>query len=400
MKYHPSEPRPYRRRGKPQKGRWEIDLRGTLDNGLKVARERRVFPVNPSAGKIGKRQAAAMALEEFQRWNRHGQVLRPGEVPPLPRTGAMSSSTTPTFAQFAPDFLGFCASPNAGPRGANSPAGLAAKEVSLRLHLLPTFGNLGMDQLTRRDVDRYVIQKTKAGRSRNSIRLDLCFLRRMLVIAKTYELIDKLPDFRVPPAKHSEVVALAPEEARRFSEEVEALYERRRATLLLLYLRTGLRCGEALALYPSDFDLDAQQPTVRVARTWSRRGQYGPPKGRRARVVPLVPTLAASVDELLRERGMSPRSETEHPFSAEDTPHRPLSSKQVLLLVKRAGRAANTRPVHTHMLRHTFGTECARRGVPLLTIRDWMGHTKAATTMRYLHLAAPDHLRWAELLFD
>jgi hypothetical protein len=65
MKYHPSEPRPYRRRGKKQPGRWEVDLRGTLDNGLKVERERRVFPLHPSAGKIGKRQAAAMALEEF-----------------------------------------------------------------------------------------------------------------------------------------------------------------------------------------------------------------------------------------------------------------------------------------------------------------------------------------------
>jgi integrase len=50
------------------------------------------------------------------------------------------------------------------------------------------------------------------------------------------------------------------------------------------------------------------------------------------------------------------------------------------------------------MLRHTFGTECARRGVPVRTIKEWMGHTKIDTTMVYLHLVAPDHLRWAELM--
>lgn len=61
MKFEPSEPRPYYRRGRRQPGRWEIDLRGVLDNGLKVERQRRVFPLNPAAGKIGKRQAAAMA---------------------------------------------------------------------------------------------------------------------------------------------------------------------------------------------------------------------------------------------------------------------------------------------------------------------------------------------------
>ncbi len=186
-------------------------------------------------------------------------------------------------------------------------------------------------------------------------------------------------------------------EAKRLRETADELYERRLAVLFELYLRTGLRCGEALGLYPSDFNLDSAQPTVQVSRSWSTRG-YGPTKGKKIRVVPLAPSLAARVDELLCERGLSPRSETEHPFSAKKDTSRPLSPNQVLKLVKRAGKTAETRPVHTHMLRHTFGTECARRGVPLLTIKEWMGHAKVATTMQYLHLVAPDHFQWANLL--
>ena len=37
-----------------------------------------------------------------------------------------------------------------------------------------------------------------------------------------------------------------------------------------------------------------------------------------------------------------------------------------------------------HSLRHTFGTECAARGVPLPTIKELMGHVDIKTTMRYV----------------
>jgi integrase len=323
---------PYTRRGKPQPGRWEIDLRGVLDNGLVVKRERRVFPANPAAGKVGKRQAAKLAQEEWQRWNRHGQVLRPGESPVLPRTGAMVPGNAPTFAQFAPDFLEFCASPNAG-RGANAKSSLAAKEIALRLHLLPVFGSLRLDQLTRRDVDNYVIRKAKQGRSYMSIRLDVGHLRRMLEVARNYDLIDKIPSFKIPAERPSEVVALSPDEAVRFSQTAEQQFERRRAVLLELYLRTGLRRGEALALVRAT---DRPRESL-VEQAWC---DYALTKNRKTRVVPVVPELAAKLDALLSERGLSAKSTTEHPFSRESSTKRPLSHSHVRCLVKKVGELA------------------------------------------------------------
>ncbi|PRQ03032.1 hypothetical protein ENSA5_19710 [Enhygromyxa salina] len=50
------------------------------------------------------------------------------------------------------------------------------------------------------------------------------------------------------------------------------------------------------------------------------------------------------------------------------------------------------------MLRHMFGSECVRRGVPALTIEEWMGRAKLDITMAYVHLVVPDRLRWAELM--
>jgi integrase len=38
-----------------------------------------------------------------------------------------------------------------------------------------------------------------------------------------------------------------------------------------------------------------------------------------------------------------------------------------------------------HDLRHTFGTQCAAKGIDLRRIQAWMGHADIQTTMRYLH---------------
>ena len=45
------------------------------------------------------------------------------------------------------------------------------------------------------------------------------------------------------------------------------------------------------------------------------------------------------------------------------------------------------RHVHNHMLRHTFASHAAMRGVPLRQIQEWLGHGSIVVTQRYAHLA-------------
>jgi integrase len=42
-------------------------------------------------------------------------------------------------------------------------------------------------------------------------------------------------------------------------------------------------------------------------------------------------------------------------------------------------------PIVFHDLRHTFGTQCAAKGIDLRRLQAWMGHADIQTTMRYLH---------------
>jgi integrase len=60
----------------------------------------------------------------------------------------------------------------------------------------------------------------------------------------------------------------------------------------------------------------------------------------------------------------------------------------------RFARTTSTPWVTPHVLRHTWGSLKAMRGVPLYDIAQVMGDTMATIEANYLHLS-PDHLRRA-----
>ena len=51
---------------------------------------------------------------------------------------------------------------------------------------------------------------------------------------------------------------------------------------------------------------------------------------------------------------------------------------------RRAQTAAGPRPLRFHDLRHSFGSLVIREFDPV-SVKDFMGHSKIATTERYLH---------------
>jgi site-specific recombinase XerD len=55
---------------------------------------------------------------------------------------------------------------------------------------------------------------------------------------------------------------------------------------------------------------------------------------------------------------------------------------------------AGLRRITWHVLRHTFASHLAMRGVPLHTVQALMGHSTITMTMRYAHVA-PSALRTA-----
>jgi site-specific recombinase XerD len=152
----------------------------------------------------------------------------------------------------------------------------------------------------------------------------------------------------------------------------------------MLLWRSGLRCGEALALMPKDVDLEGGRIAV----------LHG--KGDRARIVGIDPAACAVIEIWARERrqlGLTGRQ----PFFcvvAEPTRGLPVQSAYVRdLLRDLALKAGVDKRVHAHGLRHTYASYLIEHGAPIHHIRRSLGHSSLAVTERYA-----DHLNPVEVV--
>jgi site-specific recombinase XerD len=154
---------------------------------------------------------------------------------------------------------------------------------------------------------------------------------------------------------------------------------RNRALVVLLW-RSGLRIAEALALYPKD--VDAVGGTVTILR-----GKGG--KRRQVAIDAYTIAVLARWSAARRELGITGRAPV---FCCVDvrTRGKAMYSSYVRDMLKhRAAQAGIEKRVHPHGLRHTMAFELMMEGQPLGVIRDQLGHSQLATTMRYLDHLAP-----------
>jgi site-specific recombinase XerD len=135
--------------------------------------------------------------------------------------------------------------------------------------------------------------------------------------------------------------------------------------------RGQLRVSEATALEPHDIDLDAC--TIHV-----RHG-----KGDKARLVVIDRQTVTLIRNWLARRSLLGLDAATRVFCT--LKGTPLSRIQVAVTIALRGRKAGLKKrVHPHGLRHTGASELAAEGVPLIEIRDQLGHTSLATTAAYI----------------
>lgn len=233
----------------------------------------------------------------------------------------------------------------------------------------------GWDALAPAEVRRYVTELHRSGLSGRSI-------QRLLSAARTfYRYL-----LRENRARHNPVVgipvpksprrlpdALSPDEAARLvaipTEDAPAF--RDRALLELLY-SSGLRLSELVSL-----NVDALQPddgTVTVIG-----------KGRKERVVPVGTAARSALNDWLNKRPTLAAIDERALFIGRNG--RRLSARVIQTRVAYwARRQGLARPVHPHMLRHSFASHVLESSGDLRAVQELLGHANIATTQIYTHL--------------
>jgi len=149
------------------------------------------------------------------------------------------------------------------------------------------------------------------------------------------------------------------------------------AELFRIAAYTGLRLGELRALRWEDVHLEDRRLVVH--RAFSDNVE-GPTKTWQARFIPLADGAAHAFARLAqRDEFVSP---DDYVFCSRLG--RPLDGSAVRRRFKRAAAAAGLRSLRFHALRHGAGSLVARETDPRW-VQAFLGHSKLATTARYLH---------------
>jgi integrase len=245
----------------------------------------------------------------------------------------------------------------------------------LRKHLIPRFGGHRLCDISRVEVQQYLLEKLKQGFAWETTNHLRHLLSKVMGTAVNW---DYVPNNPVRGVKMPERTLKRPH---RFltAEEVRRLIAASKEplhTIVLLATMTGLRIGEILALRWGRVDL--LRETLLVAET-CYKGHFGSPKTRASRrEVPLAPAVVRELKAYYsRSAERSPgalvfATNQGAPLAADN-----LRKKALRTACKRAG----LQRIDWHTLRHTHGTLLHSQGTPLKVAQAQLGHSHMATTL-------------------
>lgn len=163
---------------------------------------------------------------------------------------------------------------------------------------------------------------------------------------------------------------LSVDELQRLTDALDGYPNERAANAIRLLVLTGARKSEVLAAEWSQLDLERG--------VWTKPSSHT--KQKKTERVPLSEPTIALLSKLKRE------AFTEVPFVFPgDVSDRPVQDikKAWSTVCEKAGLEG----VRLHDLRHTYASHLVSSGLSLELVGRLLGHTQAATTKRYAHIA-------------
>ncbi len=308
-----------------------------------------------------------------------GTVLRGRIVAGLdPLDERRESREAATVAELCNDYMDRHAKPK------KRPASIRADEQLIRLYIKPKLGARKVIAIGRRDLDE--IHQALGEHPYQANRL-LALLSKMFSLAVAWGWRGDNPAKGVERfAEHRRERWLQANELGALSKAIEVYPDRRIADAIRLLILTGSRRGEVLNATWDQFDL--------ARAVWTKPSHHT--KQNRTEHIPLSGPARLLVSDI-RDRAIETLGDE---AKLKDFPYLFPGDKdgQPLRELRRAWKAicaaAGLEGVRVHDLRHTYASHLVSGGHSLPLIGRLLGHTQAATTQRYAHIA-DDPLRKA-----
>jgi integrase len=266
-------------------------------------------------------------------------------------------------------------------RGTRNMAPSSVKRLDgvLDRHVLPKIGRVKV-----RDIDTRTYRTVLATVTPGSAKLTYACMRIVLNHAVdemgALAVVPKFPKGQAPKAAESRKRFLSGDEQTRL-----LMYAKRRGVLsqvIRVALGQALRIGEVVGLEWDDIDFVGGKVTIR--RSVDGGGNVGTTKGKRERVLDLMPLAR---DALLELRGSSDyeggrvfRNRDGNPWAYSDISRAFDAARDAAAL-----QVTEDGKIVFHSLRHTSISRLAMAGVPLPYVQAFAGHADLATTQGYVH---------------
>ncbi len=236
-----------------------------------------------------------------------------------------------------------------------------------------------LEKLTPADIRAFLTERRNDGLGNRSIRRVLASVRSFFRHMSREAILDNpaAKSIRSPRMARSLPRPLSVKDAQRLLDETlstERLGKEehhwiaaRDAALLTLLYGAGLRISEALSLRRGDAPLGDQLVIIG--------------KGRKERVVPLLPVIGSAVDAYIGQLPFKHGPEAPLFLSRRG---KPMSAREAQALMQNMrGRLGLPDRATPHALRHSFATHLLAGGGDLRAVQELLGHASLSTTQAY-----------------
>ncbi len=278
-------------------------------------------------------------------------------------------------------------------------------------HLIPTLGDLYLNQITEKRLQKAVLEWLKSGRLDNmgglaekTVKDLVVTVRRSLKDAAKEHLVPKKQFEIVYPQNDTEekLKVLTKEQQMILTQYVYLNLTPKNAGILFC-LHTGVRIGELCALQWKDIDLENK--LVHINKTLQRifvkniegknvsRINISSPKSKSSiRTIP----LSTAIYPILKR--LNPCDPEKYLLTNKDVYTEPRTYRDFF---ERFLKKLNIEHINFHSLRHTFATRLIENGADYKTVSELLGHSSVSITLNlYVHPQIEQKRRAIELIND